>query len=70
MANCRYILGNKIFASEIELDDYLSAIKDIHKKYGDEVFSQRWKPIQLGYRDKQKKKKDILEEEVKAGRIV
>jgi hypothetical protein len=52
MANCRYILGSKVFASEIELDDYLSAIKDIHKKYGDEVFSQRWKPIQLGYRDK------------------
>ena len=70
MANCRYILGNKVFASEIELDDYLSAIKDIHKKYGDEVFSQRWKPIQLGYRDKLYHQKDILEEEVKAGRIV
>ena len=69
MANCRYILGNKVFASEIELDDYLSAIKDIHKKYGDEVFSQRWTPTQLGYRDKLYHQKDILDEEVRAGRI-
>ena len=31
MANCKYILGGKIFNSEIELDDYLSEIKDLHK---------------------------------------
>jgi hypothetical protein len=46
MANCKYILGGKIFNSEIELDDYLSEIKDLYKKYGDEVFSKEEPTIQ------------------------
>jgi len=46
MANCIYIIGNKTFNSEIELDDFLSETKELHKKYGDEVFSRVETPIQ------------------------
>ena len=54
MAKCKYILGRKVFDSEIQLDDYLSEIKDLYKKYGDEVFSKepQFNEIQKKYREK------------------
>jgi hypothetical protein len=45
MANCKFFIGNKIFDSEIELDDFLSETKDLYNKYGDEVFSKKWTPL-------------------------
>lgn len=69
MANCKYILGGKIFNSEIELDDYLSEIKDLYKKYGDEVFSKKWTSIQQTYKDKIFSQKKQLEDAIKTGRV-
>ena len=69
MANCKYILGEKIFNSEIELDDYLSEIKDLYKKYGDEVFSKKWTSTQQAYKDKIFSQKKQLEDAIKTGRV-
>lgn len=69
MANCKYILGGKTFNSEIELDDYLSEIKDLYKKYGDEVFSKKESTIQQNYREKIFSQKEQLEKAIKSGRI-
>lgn len=70
MANCKYILGGKVFNSEIELDDYLSEMKDLYNKVGDEVFSKKWTPIQQDYRNKIKfSQKDQLEMAIKSGKI-
>lgn len=69
MANCKYIIGGKTFNSEIELDDYLSEIKDLHKKYGDEVFSKKWTTTQQKYREKIFSQKEQLERAIKSGYI-
>jgi hypothetical protein len=52
MANCKFFIGNKTFDSEIELDDFLSETKDLYNKYGDEVFSKKWTPLQQNLREK------------------
>lgn len=69
MANCKYILGQRVFDSEIQLDDYLSEIKSLYKKYGDEVFSREESTIQQNYREKLFSQKEQLEKAIKAGRI-
>lgn len=71
MANCKYIIGGKIFNSEIELDDYLSEVKDLYKKYGDEVFSKepQFTEKQKKYREKIYSQKEQLEKAIKSGRI-
>ena len=71
MAKCKYILGQRVFESEIQLDDYLSEMKYLYKKYGDEVFSKEpeFKPIQKTYRDKIFSQKEQLEKAIKSGRI-
>lgn len=69
MANCKYILGQRVFDSEIQLDDYLSEIKSLYKKYGDEVFSKAESTIQQNYREKLFSQKEQLEKAIKAGRI-
>ena len=69
MANCKYILGQRVFDSEIQLDDYLSEIKSLYKKYGDEVFSRKESTIQQNYREKLFSQKEQLEKAIKSGRI-
>ena len=69
MANCVYILGNKTFNSEIELDDYLSQIKELYKKYGDEVFSKTWTPIQQTYRERIFNQKEAVDRAIKNKQI-
>lgn len=69
MANCIYIIGQKVFNSEIELDDYLSETKSLYKLYGDEVFSRKETPIQQNYREKLFKQKKQLEDAFKSGRL-
>lgn len=71
MAKCKYIIGQKVFESEIQLDDYLSEMRDLYKKYGDEVFSKEpnFTPVQKTYRDKIFSQKEQLEKAIKSGKI-
>lgn len=69
MAKCVYKLGVKTFNSEIELDDYLSAIKSVYEKHGDEVFSRQYTALQESYREILYRQREILDQEVKSGRI-
>ena len=69
MANCKYILGQRVFDSEIQLDDYLSEMKNLYKQFGDEVFSKSWTPTQQAYRQKLFSQKEQLEKAIKSGRI-
>lgn len=69
MANCKYILGQRVFNSEIQLDDYLSEMKNLYKQFGDEVFSKSWTPVQQTYRQKLFSQKEQLEKAIKSGRI-
>lgn len=69
MANCKYIIGQRTFDSEIQLDDYLSEMKNLYKKYGDEVFSKEERTVQQNYKDKLFTQKEQLEKAIKSGRI-
>lgn len=69
MANCKYILGQRIFDSEIQLDDYLSEMKNLYKQFGDEAFSKSWTPTQQTYRKNLFSQKEQLEKAIKSGRI-
>ena len=69
MANCKYILGQRVFNSEIQLDDYLSEMKNLYKQFGDEVFSKSWTPVQQTYRQKLFSQKEQLEKAIKSGKI-
>ena len=69
MAKCIYKLGSKTFNSEIELDDYLSAIKQVYKEQGDQVFSRQWTARQESYRNILYHQNEILQEEINSGKI-
>lgn len=69
MANCIYIIGNKTFNSEIELDDFLSETKELYKKYGDEVFSRVETPIQQTYRERLFSQKEQIATYFKQGKL-
>ena len=62
MAKCVYKLGVKTFNSEIELDDYLSAIKSVYEKHGDEVFSRQYTALQESYREILYRQREILDQ--------
>lgn len=69
MANCKFFIGNKTFDSEIELDDFLSETKDLYNKYGDEVFSKKWTPLQQNIREKLFSQRKQLENAIRTGRV-